>query len=147
LSRSVPAGGAKSLTLKGKVVVLCSPRTREAVQKDVALLKGTQIELGPIKAEITDVRGEEQGKRLYVDFTNDTGPEVLKELRFEDAQGKEIKSRQFDSSSAESGGKTILDVKFYDLAGNPDKVTVKAVYYEKIEKFEVPVDLTVSLGL
>lgn len=149
-TRDTPAAGAKTVSIKGKLVVFCSPQTQEAVQKDMALAKDTQIELGPIKAKISAIKPSKWGteEHLQVEFTNDTGYDALKDLTFQDASGKEIKFQQGGGmNSMGPGGKLLSATKIYILPGKPDKVTIKAVYYDKIEKLEVPIDLTVGLGL
>ena len=143
-----PSPGARELTIKGRAVLLCGGPIKQAQQKDVALTKGTKVSAGAFEADISDVREENygNGKVTMVAFKGDKSPDAVKSVTFLGPDGKAVESDLTMTGHMGFAGSGSY-MQEYSLKSKPDAVTIVVDYFQTMDKLEVPIDATVSVGL
>jgi hypothetical protein len=139
-----PATGALKISLKADLVVLCSDSAKTAEHKDAAVKVGTKITAGPFSCTIAEIEASEVGDfKFQVTLrSSQSFKGNVKDLSFVDPDGKPLKSQLFSDGS---GSK--IFTRTYGLDRQVDKVTVKVVYFDKVESIHVPVELSAGVGL
>jgi len=144
---TVPVKGAARIHLKAKVVIDCGSQEKTARQEGVALAKDSKITVGPMPIKISAVRdGGWSGAKMTVTFTASRSFARIKSLSFIGADGKVIKSAPAGSGHFGFMGKMTYE-KSYGLHEKVEKATVEIEYFEKVEKFIVPIDVSTGVGL
>lgn len=147
ISGKTPAPGARELKLKASVLLLCGADEKKAQQKDLELKKGAKLSVGPVEAEIEQVQEQKIGSEttVYLSIKSEKSLDAVRKLTFTGADGKEIQAVPAGSSRMGILGKFVYN-RSWSLKGNPAKVGVEVTYFDKVEKLQVPVEVTVGVG-
>ena len=142
-----PAKGAKTIRLKATLAMKCAEGEKTAVQKDLALKKGSKLTAGPVPWTIEKVGKPNWGDaKMSVVVTGKVSHDKIKQLVFLDADGKEVEHSVGSRSRSGFMGRMTYGVT-YNFKKNVDVVTVKVIYFEKTETITIPVDLEIGVGL
>ena len=96
---------------------------------------------------IGDVEDAKFGDSVVsVGITSNERMDGVKEIHFLDAQGKQMEAQSMGESSFGFAGKKTY-TKTFGLPQKLDEVTVRIVSYANMETIEVPVKLSVGVGL
>jgi len=144
---SVPVKGAALIKLKAEVIIDCGRQEKTVRQEGVELVKGGEITVGPMPIKISAVRdGGWNGAKMTVTFTAARSFARIKSLSFIGPDGKAIKAAPSGSGHFGFMGNMTYE-KSYALHEKVDKATVEIEYFEKVEKFAVPIDVATGVGL
>ena len=145
-ANTVPAEGAKSITISGTVTLICGadPKTEEVA---VEIASGKKVELAGIEFEISDIQDSfmlDDGQMF--ELQSKTSPSQIKSIKAILANGKRVEVSP--SGSSEFGfGDDITFGRSYDV---PCKVAsikkLEVTFFENVEEVNVPMDLSVELG-
>jgi hypothetical protein len=142
-ANGVPAAGAKTVTLKGTMSILCASGPKTLDHKDLALKidPKNKIKVGDftLTVEQSFTAGD-----LALKFESNSPN--LKSVAFTTADGKAITTNKPLNSRFGINNKFTYYTT-YNLRTKADTVNLTLTYYEKVEAVEFPVDLTVGLGL
>ncbi len=142
-----PTQGATSLKVKGKFVFKAASQKKSYTHKDLELKADAKIEAGPIPLTIGSAGKPEWGEEpLEINLKATKRLDEVASIRFLDADGKEIESNESGSMTMAFGDEVSVE-RSYALTKKVEKVTVEISYWTDMKDLEIPVDLTVSLGL
>jgi hypothetical protein len=142
----LPAAGAGRLHIDATLAVVCAENPKK-VSTEMKLEKGQKVKLGPVEAEVKDIRERKFGDLKHqVTLSGTQSFAAIRKLAFLDADGKEIESKSAGGSRMTFGNRTSYS-RSYALASLPDEVTFKIEYWQKIETVPVVVKADVGLGL
>ncbi len=142
----VPPSGTAKLQIQGEIILTAGADPTSAEQK-ILLKAGQKVTLGTIACEIEEVSEDSFGDAgTIVNFKSKQSLEMLQELTFADAAGKEIESSSAGTSSFGFGGDMTYNTS-YRLAGKPENVVAKVKFFKSTKDIPVKVDRTISLGL
>lgn len=145
-SEIMPAQGASKLTAKGKLVLLSASDEKTESQADIAMKIDEAITAGPANFTISQIDKGWGDAAVVVSLKTDDPVAAIKTVTFLDAEGKEIEANK--SGTMWSGsGKNRTTTLSYGLKKKVDTFGVKITYYTKVEKVDVPIDRTITLGL
>jgi len=145
-TKTLPATKAQRITLDAVVALVSASGTTEKKGK-VALKKGTKIEFGPVPMTVSNVEASSfGGSKLSVQFSSDKNMDAIKEIEFLDAGGKRIDARSMGTGSFGMGGKKTY-TKTFGLPKKLDAVTVRIVSHAKMQTIEVPLKVSMGVGL
>ena len=148
-----PARDAKSIRLRGKVIVKIGTASKEEEQHDVPLRAGSVISLGGEKAwEIFSVEPSDRGdKKAYPLIATvrklETCPIVKRgSLVFSDANGEKLRV-------AGAGTTTHIDEKTGKVSYLPiwlfpkklESVNIRCEFWTEFKEYELPVDLDLPI--
>jgi hypothetical protein len=146
ISDQLPSPGTQRIMAKGNFSILCGADEKSAEQKNLSLAKDQKLSAGPIPMTISRVDDKAWGEfKMSVTFAYDQNDAAIKKMIFTDASGKEIKSDAGGHSSFSFGPVTKYDVT-YRLAQKVDPVNVKVIYFDKVDKVTVPIDVDTGVG-
>ncbi len=142
-----PTKGATSLKIKGKLAFKAATQKKSYTHKDLEVKEEAKIEAGPIPLTIGRAGKPEWGEEpLEIVLQAKKHLDEVASIRFLDADGKEIESSESGSMTMSLGDSVSVE-RSYTLAKKVEKVTVEISYWTDMKAIEIPVDLTVSLGL
>jgi hypothetical protein len=143
-ARTAPAKGASKVLVKATVVINCGKEEKTSDKKEIATKLNTEAKVGAYTVKVTQEGNQFSGGQISI-FSN---ARDLKSAEFFDDKGKEIKilGNPFRGSTFTGPGKMQHSLSYF-LPKKLDKVTVKVTYFNKIESVNVPLDLSVGLGL
>jgi hypothetical protein len=142
-----PTQGATALKVKGKFVFNAATQKKSYTHKDLEIKADAVIEAGPIPLTIGKAGKPEWGEEpLEIVLQAKKRLDEVASIRFLDADGKEIESNESGSMTMAFGEEVSVE-RSYALTKMVDKVTVEVSYWTDMKTIEIPVDLTVSLGL
>lgn len=145
-TRTLPAAKAQRLEIHAVVALITASGTQDKSAK-VALKKGAKIEFGPIPMTISNVeKSSFGGSAINVQISSDQRMDAIKEIVFLDGKGKPIDAKSMGSGSFGMGGKKTY-TKSYGLPKRVAEVSLRIVSYTKMETVEVPIKLSMGLGL
>jgi len=145
-AKRLPGKGARELRAKGSLAFKTGTQKKTAVEKAVALKKGTTFSVGPIEITIKQTGKPQWGDEpLEVTFEMGKAGDSLAGVRFLDDKGTPIKSSASSSASMRLAGMVKLN-KSYRLARQVETATVEVTYWTDMKTVRVPFDLTVGLG-
>ena len=143
----IPTARAAKVKLDAMIVLKCGRQERTAVVRNFSLTQGGKLTAGPLEMELTGVQAGKWGRtRLAVTFTLKDDPARIRRLGFLDARGREIPSRIMAADTLGFEGAHYHQVT-YGLHGAPEKVTIRATYFQVIERVSVPVFFFAGIGL
>ena len=160
--QDAPATGATQLLLRGDIVARVGTPEQSAEPKDVELTAGQAIKAGPLTltirsvtaaaAEVSPREGVEAGSvQLTVGFQCDKSADLVRQVQFFDAAGKEIPSRLNRPAARFSEGDSVpeqVEQAFNcTLFGGPRRVRIKVTYVDRIDTFTIPINLRTGLGI
>ncbi|GJM23695.1 MAG: hypothetical protein DHS20C16_01100 [Phycisphaerae bacterium] len=142
-----PTKGATSLKVKGKLVFKAATQKKSYTHKNLEIKADATIEAGPIPLTIGSAGKPEWGEEpLEIVLKAKKRLDEVASIKFLDADGKEIESNESGSMTMAFGEDVSVE-RSYALGKKVDKVTVEISYWTDMKALEIPVDLTVSLGL
>ena len=148
-SPCLPAKGARTLTVRGVLVFRVATEQAAAEQADVPLAQGAPIAAGPYHLRIDELsKRDDPGNSDAVSITLRAHQELwsIASITFLDPAGKEVPA--FKCSWSNGGdGDNLQAYQTYNLARKPERVTVRITYWSNPQTIQVPVDLTIGLGL
>ena len=145
-SQSRPAKDATKVLFKGSVSVVCGADEKSAEQKGLKLVKDSKLTAGPVPMTISDVSDEAWGDyKMSFTFAFNQDDSAIKGFVFTDASGKKIEHDRGGGSRMTFGAMKNYDVQ-WRLKEKVDVVNVKVIYYNKMEKVAVPVELATGVG-
>lgn len=145
-TETLPGKKAQRFELEAVVALISATGSQEKKAK-VELKKGTKIGCAPIPLTIGSVdQSSFGGSALNVQLSSEEPMDAIKAIEFFDAQGKKIDAKSMGSGSFGFGGKKTY-TKTFGLPKKMAAVTIKITAYEKMETIEVPLKLSVGIGL
>ncbi len=145
-SEKTPAVGASELQLKGTLVVLCGSGEETGEQEELPLREGSKMTAGPVPMTVSEVRDAPFGGQLAVQMTYHESDHAIKEIRWFNEFGQPIKAEVQTHGSMGFGGKRTY-TKTWVLNKRVGTVGLKITYFSEVEAVEVPVDLSIGVGL
>ena len=146
-ARRRPVAGASGLVLKVKLAVLIGHNRTTAVFDNVSLTPGETFLLGDHAIEIREVAAPGwDDTQLEVKFASDESFSDVAAMRFLDADGKDIDSYYYSRGRIGMGDYTSYRRSMV-LGSNVEVTAIEIDYFAKTETVNVPVDMTVGLGL
>lgn len=142
----LPAPNAGRVVVAGTLAVLCGSNEKEAVQKGLELVKGAKLTAGPVPMSISSVQEQPGRNRRTVTFSYRGPDDAIRSIRFLDEAGKELKADRGVRTSFSMGG-AVSRSREWHLPLEAKEVGVKVAYFEKVETVNVPVDLSIGVGL
>jgi hypothetical protein len=137
----VPATGASKITLKGTISLYCGKEEKSVEKKDMEIKAGAKFEVGPITIQPPQFGG---GPNTSVSLTMDLPR--LKSVKFFDADGKELTAFGSTTPGRIGFGEKVQYQYAWFFDKKHDKLTAKIVYFDKVEKVSVPLELSIGLG-
>tara|TARA_R110002096_G_scaffold91722_6_gene207555 strand:- start:542 stop:1318 length:777 start_codon:yes stop_codon:yes gene_type:complete len=145
-TKTLPAGKAQRIEFDAVVALITASGTQEK-QEQVVLKKGTKITCGPIPMTLGSVdKSSFGGSALNVQFSSSQSMDAVKEILFLDNAGKPIEAKSMGSGSFGFGGKKTY-TKTFGLPKQLANVTIKIIAHANVETIEVPIKLSMGLGL
>lgn len=144
-SKSLPAADAKGIKVKANLLAVIGSDEKTQELKGVRLRRRTALKLGTIDAKIQFVTV--YGNSRNVQFTASKTFDEIKEIAFLDARGKLIKSYEGGSTWSERADGSVSYARQYNVQTTRSAVTLKVIYFERVEKVGVPIEADVGLGL
>ncbi len=144
--KSLPIKGATHVLASGTLVLNCADRKETIQHKNIALKKGTKLP-GDIPFTISNVGKPDWGNdALQITLAAQQDLASIAEIKFFDAQGKEIKSRRAGTASTRSG--TAVSVwRNFNLKKKVDVVTIAITYWTDMRIVKVPFNVKTSVGM
>jgi hypothetical protein len=145
-AESVPPGGTTSLRVRGKLIVVTATGEKTG-DSEFEVVKGTELQFGNVPVTVEEIEEDPSSDNgLMITFQSKHSLDTIAEVSFLDEAGNPV-----ESSSAGGGSFGFDDdmtyTQNYTIAGKPSKLTAHVKYFESSENLEVPLDLSVSLGL
>ena len=141
-----PSAGSKSLDIEATLSLAVGDEQEVVKHEKVQAKKDATFKAGGIDFKITDAGKNTFGDDpMKISLESKDGLKVAK-IRFLDGAGKEIDSHQGSSGSMSFGGMTSYSWD-YTLKQMAASVTIEVTLWKKVSVVDVPVNLTVSLGL
>jgi hypothetical protein len=139
-----PAKGAGKVLVKGTVVLLCGADEKSADKMEIAIKKDQKVTAGAFTLQVTNDGAAFGGPQIAVI----SDKQNLKGAEFFDAKGEPIKLQllPYRQTFFAGPGKTQFGL-VSTLPKKADAVSVKVVYFDKVNPVEVPLDLSVGVGL
>jgi len=143
--KKYPAAGSSELSLTGVVTVLMGQETKSHKTGVMKWSKGALIGLPEeLSLKIREAKKPEWGEDPWsVDLELPSPPEVVKAIRFLDAEGAEIESSKSGSASFGGFGKRTYTAT-YSLKKAVEEVVIEVEVYTDLEKVKVPLDLKIG---
>jgi len=143
-AQAPPAKGAGKVVVKGTVVLLCGADEKSADKKEIAVKKDQKETAGAFTLQVINDGAAFGGPQIAVI----SDKQNLKGAEFFDARGEPIKLQlePYRQTFFGGPGKTQHGL-VSTLPKKADAVSVKVVYFNKVESLEVPLDLSVGVGL
>jgi hypothetical protein len=142
-----PAGGATKLILKATIPASCGADRKQVRQNEVSLIEGTKFKLGSLEFEVAKSPTQTfADSAMTVQFKCNASLRPIQSLRFLSSSGKEIKSRQFGSTSRRSNN-SISETRDFALWENAASIAVEADMFTRTETVQIPVNIEIGVGL
>ncbi len=142
-SSKLPDAEATKLIIEATIPVLCGDSV-ETKTSSRPIQAGDEITMGDYSFTVDSVDAEDGS--TSVSLTSSTGFAPLKAITFVDADGDELDSDSWGTSSMTMMGVTTYS-QSYQVAAAPGKVHIQVEYYEDMETVEMDLDVEVSVGL
>ncbi len=144
---TTPGADAKVIEIEGTVVLAVGTKTKTAENKDIDLSAKAKIEAGPVDLKISEVGKPQWGDEpLSVAFEIKGNPSAIKELKFFDGEGNEIKSYIGMPISPGFGEKKTVKQEYW-LEKKVSKATIKVTYWVDLRDVEVALKIKTGVGL
>jgi hypothetical protein len=143
----LPGSGANRIVLESTVVFVdAGDLTTTDVQ--AALTVGSKFTLAGVDVKVSSVSEVEDSETVVrqIELQSSKPLDALQSLTFKDADGTEIVSESMGSGSMGMLGKTTYSY-YYGLGKAVDAATLSATYYARMGTVEVPVKVSVGVGL
>lgn len=170
-SEAVPAKGATKIIARAELALVCGSDLKTAEQKNVPLLNGTAVNVGPLTMKIVEVEDLKDGTKekekdpafgrrvrmegAKMSFRLTTGEkskgsymDCIHRITFLDAEGKEVRHESHGSWSIRGvRPEKVTYMREYELARKVDTLTIRISRFDKVEKVIVPVEVSAGVGL
>lgn len=139
----VPASGAKKILMRGTLSILCGGTTKTAELKEVELKVDpkAKIKLGEVTFTVE--------KSLYVGDVSvkfESSSPNIRSASFTTTTGQAITTDKPNTSRFGFDNKYTYNTS-YNLRTKADKINITLTYFEKTEVVNLPVELSVGIGL
>jgi hypothetical protein len=144
---AIPTQGARELRIRAKAVFQVASQKTTAKQTGIAARKGSKVQAGPVTLEIEKVGKPEWGSEPFaIVFKAKQELGAIASVRFLDASGKEVESSTGGTMTSRFGD--AIDVqREYKLERKVDTFAIEIAYWTDLRAEEIPVDVSVSVGL
>ena len=145
-SSAEPGVDATKLLLKGSLMVkVCGAGANAGVQAGVVCSRVWRSEAGPYSMKIDEIKtaGLRENMKVGMTLSFDSDPDAIRSMKFFDPINREIHVETISSSVSQ--GHTRRNTS--SSSEKPKTITVRMVYYSKIDRVRVPLDLQVGIGL
>jgi hypothetical protein len=149
-STEVPAQGASELRIKGTLPVRVGRGEKIDTQKEVVFRLGRTVEAGGMKLTIASLSepyarsGVTEG--LAIAFTSETPLTRLKSIEFLDEKGGVIPFKEEKRDVTANEDSKLAGLRG-TLSSRPKSASVRVTTFEKVDSVDVPLDMTVKVGL
>ena len=144
-----PTSGTQTVALEGKIVLQCGKGTKTTEHKNISLNGKGKFDVGEIRFNVEKAKesagvwfGQEDEWKMQISLLSNKSLDSIISYTFLDAEGKEIKSKEFGWWGM--GNQRTTN---FSLAKEVDSVSIRVVEYETMETVTLPFSLTVGLGL
>ena len=137
-----PVNGATTITAKGTLAIKCGADPKDEKLEKIALAKGTKLTIAGVPVTISEVNSS---SNTQITFESSKPLDAVRELKFLDPAGKEIKSRYSGGSSMKFGS-TATYQKMYELETKASSVTIAVSYWGKSQTVSVPLEMKAGVG-
>jgi hypothetical protein len=139
-----PAKGAAKVQVKATVVLQCGADEKATDKKEIAIKKDQKETVGAFTIQVVNDGAAFGGPQIAVI----SDKQIVKGAEFFDAKGEAIKLQLFPYRQNVFAGPGKMQYSLVStLPQKADKVSVKVNYFNKVEPVEVPLDLSVGVGL
>ena len=143
----LPTKGAKSLIVKGELVVATGSKLEEKKSEKVKPEDGGVVEVGGFSFKISDAGDPDWGDmKFQVTLSTSTDLDAVQSFAFYDQDGKKVESKNTGSGSSSFGAKATYS-RTFQLKTKPDQLVVGLNVWTDLEVVTVPIDLNVGVGL
>lgn len=142
----IPPTGSDKISVKGAITFVCgaAPKT-ETVEGDVK--KDGKFKIANVDSKIQRLAKGFKENSSRISFRGSKSFDAVSEIYAVDKDGQEYKGSSAGSSSFGIGGKMTYDRSFQFECKQDQIAKFKVVYFSKLEKVKVPVDVSLGLGL
>ena len=145
-AHACPVPGAKSLQIEGSLALTLGKDQEVVKQEKVEARKDVTFKAGSASFKITQAGKNDFGDDpMRISLESKDGLKIAA-IRFLDPAGKEIESHLGSRGSMSFGGDATYSWD-YTLKQMVPNVTVEVTLWKKVETLQVPLKLSVSLGL
>lgn len=146
-SDGLPAKGAKSLIIKGELVVATGSKFEEKKSEKVKPEDGGVVEVGGFSFKISNAGDPEWGEmKFQVTLSTSTDLDAIQGFVFYDQDGKKLESEDSGSGTSSFGSKTTYS-KTFQFKDKPAHLVMGLNLWTDLEVVTVPIDLNVGAGL
>ena len=143
---TLPAKRAGRIELEAEIALKCASGSQKEEAK-VQLKKGAEIDCGPVPLKIRSVEEVDFGdSKFSVQLVSDRPMDEIKAVEFLDADGKPVGAQQMGTGSFGFAG-NMTYTRSYGLSKRMDAATIRVISYAKTEILNVPLKLSVGMGL
>jgi hypothetical protein len=144
---AVPTRGATTVSIGGKAVLKVATKKATHERADVAVKKGTSVEIGPFRFTVVDVGKPDWGDEpLQITFEAKQELDALAEIRFTGPDGKAIEHHSGGTMTSRMGNQVNIR-QSYRLVRKVDRVSIEVDAWTDLRTIEVPIDVKVGIGL
>lgn len=143
-----PAADAKQITLEATLAIRCAQTTKTVEQRDIPLVEGSKITVGPVPLRIESVKDYDyHGYRQAFKLVSNQADDVIKSISFRGPDGKVLVHKTIGGLNTSCGKNCFRSETEYGLRQKVDRVTLRVTYYSDVEIYSVPVKIVTSEGL
>lgn len=146
-SEKLPAKGATSVSIKGKAVVNCAKGTKAVATKEMPISVKQPVVCGPIKASISKL-GTSWDQKMEITLKSSKNFDAIKKISMITPEGKTIEGKRTGSGSSGFAGKYTYTISYgFKMDKLPARAKLKFKVFDGMEKKEIPINVTTSIGL
>ena len=146
-SQGLPAKGAKSLMIKGELVVATGSKFAEKKSAKVKPVDGGLIEVEGVSFKMSSVGDPKWGEmKFQITLNTSDDLKVIQGFVFYDQDGKELEFQDAGSGTSSFGRKTTYS-RTFQFKKNPTELVVGLKFWTDLEVVTLPIDLKVGVGL
>lgn len=143
-----PAADAKEITLEATLAIRCAQATKTVEQRDIPLVEGSKITVGPVPLRIESVKDYDyDGYRQAFKLVSGETKDAIKSVSFRGPDGKALVHKTIGGLITSCGKGCYRHENEYGLRQKVDRVTVRVTYYSDIAIYSVPVKIVTREGL
>jgi len=143
-----PAAGAKQVTLEANLAICCATNTKTEEQRDVPLVDGSKITVGPVPLTIESVQDYDyDGYRQSFKLVSSEPADAIKSVSFLGPDGKVLVHKTIGGLFTTCGEGCYREDTEYALRQKVDRITVRVKYYSDVQLYRVPVKIVAGEGL
>ncbi len=144
----VPAADAKEITLEATLAIRCAQATKTVEQRDIPLVEGSKITVGPVPLRIESVKDYDyDGYRQAFKLVSNQVDNAIKSISFRGPDGKVLVHKTIGGLNTSCGKNCFRSETEYALRQKVDRVTARVTYYSDVAIYSVPVKIVTGEGL